>query len=336
MVSESDKSAAGPVRVLYLGGIGRSGSTVLGRMLGSVEGAVSVGEVVHLWGRGLRDDHLCGCGQRFSECPFWRAVGDEAFGSWSRVVADDMVALQHAVDRNRYLPWLMSRSGPDRYQADLADYLGVLARLYQAMARVTGGGVLVDTSKNVPYAWLLRRVPEIDLRVVHLVRDSRGVAHSWAKTSVRRPEMTDQTEYMDAVPSTKLAARWSFDNVMFDLLRMRDDHGLRLRYEDVVTDPVKALLQVADLAGLIPQPALLDSLGRGAFEPTEQHEVSGNPMRFVDGPVVLGPDVAWRTAMPARDRWTVTVLTAPLIARYGYWRRTGAGSDSQSAEPISR
>jgi Sulfotransferase family len=336
MVPVSDESTAAPVRVLYLGGIGRSGSTVLGRMLGSVDGAVSVGEVVHLWGRGLRDDHLCGCGRRFSECPFWRAVGDEAFGSWSRVVADDMAGLQHAVDRNRYLPWLVSRSGPDRYQADLADYVGVLARLYRAMARVTGGGVLVDTSKNVPYAWLLRRVPEIDLRVVHLVRDSRGVAHSWAKTSVRRPEMTDKTEYMDAVPATTMAVRWSFDNTMFDLLRMRDDHVIRLRYEDVVTDPLTCLQRVADLAGLDPQPALRESLARGEFTPTEQHEVSGNPMRFVDGPVVLGPDDAWRTAMPARDRRTVTVLTAPLIARYGYWRRAGSRSESHGAAPISR
>ena len=37
---------AGPVRVLYIGGLGRSGSTLLDRMLGQLDGVWSVGELV--------------------------------------------------------------------------------------------------------------------------------------------------------------------------------------------------------------------------------------------------------------------------------------------------
>ena len=42
-----------PVRVLYVAGAGRSGSTVLANLLGEVPGFVSVGEVRFLWERGL-------------------------------------------------------------------------------------------------------------------------------------------------------------------------------------------------------------------------------------------------------------------------------------------
>ena len=65
----------GPARVLYLGGIGRSGSTLLERMLGQIPGTCSLGEVVHLWARGIRDNERCGCGDTFHACPFWTSVG---------------------------------------------------------------------------------------------------------------------------------------------------------------------------------------------------------------------------------------------------------------------
>ena len=48
---------AGPVRVLFIGGLGRSGSTLLDRMLGRLDDVWSVGELVHLWERGRLAGH---------------------------------------------------------------------------------------------------------------------------------------------------------------------------------------------------------------------------------------------------------------------------------------
>ena len=59
---------AAPVRVLFIGGLGRSGSTLLDRMLGQLDGVWSVGELVHIWQRGLQENNLCGCGRRFRDC----------------------------------------------------------------------------------------------------------------------------------------------------------------------------------------------------------------------------------------------------------------------------
>src|SRR5947209_19958625 len=70
------------VRVLYVGGCGRSGSTLLDRMLGQVPGVLAIGEVVHIWRRGVGEDQLCGCGKAFTDCEFWSEVGDVAFGGW--------------------------------------------------------------------------------------------------------------------------------------------------------------------------------------------------------------------------------------------------------------
>src|SRR3712207_200886 len=57
----------------------------------------------------------------------------------------------------------------------------VLERLYRAIQKVSGAAVIVDSSKRSTYAVLLSLLPFADLRVVHLVRDSRAVAYSWGR-----------------------------------------------------------------------------------------------------------------------------------------------------------
>jgi hypothetical protein len=73
------------VPILYIGGHGRSGSTILAQTLGQIPGFVNVGEVWQVWYRGFRENERCGCGQPFYSCEFWRAVGDEAFGGWDNI-----------------------------------------------------------------------------------------------------------------------------------------------------------------------------------------------------------------------------------------------------------
>ena len=119
---------AGQLRVVFIGGQGRSGSTLLERALGQLPDVVSVGETVHLWDRGLRDNELCGCGQPFSACPFWSEVGQLAFGGWDRLDADDAVDLRFSVDRNRYLPLLIKPSLSRSYQRRHQQYLDRLHR----------------------------------------------------------------------------------------------------------------------------------------------------------------------------------------------------------------
>jgi hypothetical protein len=107
------------VRVLFLAGMGRSGTTLLERVMAGATGVVGLGEVVHLWKRGLVDDERCGCGLPFSACPFWQRVGAEAFGDWRKVDVDEIQRLRQRVDKVRHVPALLRRPH-GRMQADRA------------------------------------------------------------------------------------------------------------------------------------------------------------------------------------------------------------------------
>ena len=61
-------------------------------------------------------------------------------------------------------------------------FLAAAGEFYHDLARVTGASVIVDSSKSPALAALLTQVPGIELHVVHLVRDLRGVVSSGRRT----------------------------------------------------------------------------------------------------------------------------------------------------------
>jgi hypothetical protein len=307
-----------PVTVLYVGGIGRSGSTLLDRMLGQLPGFVSVGELVFLWERGLGANERCGCGATFRDCPFWTAVGARAFGGWDRVDLSAVLARKARVDRNRFVPALMARGLLPAFDARRRAHAEMLAPLYRAIHQESGADVVVDSSKHVSTAAVLRTASGVDLRIVRLIRDPRGVAHSWAK-HVGRPDV-DGTAEMARIRPARAAARWLAYNAMMEVVRLGRPSAL-VRYETLVGDPETTLRSLAGLAGRpVDPPLTFLEQGRVRLEPA--HTVAGNPLRFRNGWLDLRLDDEWTRDMARRDQRVVTGLTLPALAAFGY---LGAG-----------
>lgn len=305
------------VRVLFLGGLGRSGTTLLERVLGELPGVCPLGEVVHLWERDVRYGERCACGAPFHDCDFWWAVGDRAFGGWDNIDINRVLALRDAVERTRFIPQLAA----GRVPPETAEYAGYYARVYAAAAAVSGAEVLVDSSKHAALAYCLREAPDIDLRVVHVVRDSRGVAYSWTKR-VSRPEAHGDDEMTRYTPG-RSALLWNAHNGAFSLLRRTGTPVRRIRYEELLDNPRGAVYGLATYAGLDPSTLDLSFLHRdedGADHADLRpcHSAAGNPMRFTVGRVALRRDDAWRRSLHPRQRRLVSALTAPLLGRYGY------------------
>jgi UDP-N-acetylglucosamine transferase subunit ALG13 len=302
------------ITVLYIGGQGRSGSTLLERAIGQFDGLVSVGEVVHLWRRGLRGNETCGCGKLFHSCEFWSAVGDEAFAGWDKLDAEAAVWLRYAVDRTRYVPLMLRPSLAPFYARRHAEYIERLSKLYRAMAKVSGAKVLVDSSKHASYALLLAATPGIDLRLLHVVRDSRAVAHAWSRL-VERPEA--QGIPMPTYGPTKAAVMWDVQNSIMQTLGNRFPY-LRLRYEDFVESPKDSLLAVSKFVDNGDDASGLRFLDGDKLHLDASHTVAGNPMRFMTGDVTIKRDERWRVEMPSRNRTVVDLLTGPFRQQYGY------------------
>lgn len=320
-------------RVLFLGGLGRSGSTLIERVLGELPGVCAAGEVVHLWRWGILDDERCGCGERFAACAFWQAVGQRAFGGtgWSEPLARRMLDLRARVDRARYLPQLMAPTALHPRAAELASYLDAYRLVYTAIAAESGARVVVDSSKHSSLAFCLRHSADLDIRVVHVVRDSRGVAYSWTK-EMSRPEAADDRREMTRYSPVRSALLWDANNASLAVLGRLGVPRLLVRYEDFIADPASTVRRIAGFAGVPVSATGLSFLTPTSVTLTPAHTVAGNPMRFAVGDLALRRDDAWRERLPRGQRRLISALTAPLLSRYGY--PIGEGVSARSSDGI--
>ena len=297
--------------VVYIGAVGRSGTTLLERTLSTSPSYVALGETVHLWDRGVADHESCGCTKSFDECEFWSEVGRRAFGGWQQVDLDQIRSDRRRVDRNRYIPWLIAPAlAPASFREARRRLLGILDDLYRAIDELTDDAVLIDSSKHPSYLFLLRSMASHDVRLLHVVRDPRGVAHSWAK-QVARPESGAS---MEQLSTGRAIGRWTSHNVLLQLAPLAKVRRRRISYGRFVADPSAVGSVAGDLADHVGAEPL-------AVEGTTvtlgcDHTVSGNPSRFRTGPIEVRPDDAWRSSMPSRKQKVVGALTTPLRQVY--------------------
>ncbi len=310
-------------RVLFIGGLGRSGSTLIERLLNEYPSTFAIGESVHIWERGVRDDELCGCGDSFSECVFWSEVGRRAFGSWSEIDSERVIDMRWHTDRTRQMPQIVRALRGKTLPSEHRDYLDLIGSVLVAAGELarerTGAEIILDSSKHLSSAALYSLDERLDVRVLHVLRDPRGVAYSWTK-EIARPEASggDMAE-MPRYSPARTAGRWVSDNTGFAQLERLGVPTLRLRYEDFLNDSLGSLRTIATFAGIEPP-----DFPEGVFDgstgvlATPMHSAAGNPMRFGSADVTLRLDDAWTTKLPAQQRRVVSAITGPARKIFGY------------------
>jgi hypothetical protein len=300
-------------KVLFIGGEGRSGSTVLERLIANEPGTCAIGEGKYLFERGIGSGELCGCGSPVPECELWSTVGQRLVGGWDSPEGRDLVAFFARFNSPRNLPAAVLGRGRGVRRAQK-----VLAELYPIIAEVSGSPLVIDSSKHPAWAYLLAGTDTVDVRVVHLVRHPSGVVQSWSR-AVERPqaEVGAGDRLMPAHRPAEVAVRWAIFNRLFHRLARRSIPTVLVRYEDYVEDLEGTMRACLGLFGL-PYGTAPAGMGNG-------HGIAGNPSRFADGDQAIRVDNRWITEMGAIRHFMVSTLTWRTRSAYGYrWRRDRA------------
>lgn len=304
------------VKLLFIGGYGRSGSTLLEQILGQIDGFFPVGEIRYIWDRSFAQNQLCSCGAKFSRCDFWRAVVDRAFGGWNNLDFNEIRALKDRVDRKRFIPMMaMPMLRTSVFEKALAAYSQVLLRLYTAISKVSGCRVIIDSSKNPSHGFLLNTLKNIDLYVIHLVRDSRAVAYSWLRKKIR-PEIHWKKQTMPIHSIMKSSVEWLALNMLTQSMMYFNSNYIVKRYEDFVAELNLSLKEISEY--LNENEPDLSIKSNCIYNIVKAHTVSGNPIRFMGNEIKVRPDREWQRKMPKGKRAAVSCLTWPLLCRYRY------------------
>ena len=88
------------VKVLYIAGLGRSGSTILGNTLGQLEGFAHVGELLEIWTILASGRVACGCGVPVAACNIWGDVLNTAYGGIDQSFVARMIEFRNLKARD--------------------------------------------------------------------------------------------------------------------------------------------------------------------------------------------------------------------------------------------
>jgi len=306
------------MKILYLMGAGHVGSTVIDVVIGAHPRIESLGEAWKLplaWAD-PESERVCACGAAIAECAFWR----EARKLWAQQVGDDdvarFVALMRRFDGSgNALAWPRMLRSRLRPSAEFREYARRNLALYEAVVRVAGKAAVVESSLSPRRAFVLSCTPGIELHLVHVVRDGRGVIWSHknpAKAALRKSFEPKTTRHVTRY--------WLTANLQsgFVFAQLPPERRMRLRYEDFATDPDAALARLGafvgeDLSGLLtPERAI-----RQPAPP--RHTPGGNRVRLQQD-VQVRQDFGWQEQLPAQDRAFFWRWAGWLARRYGYSR----------------
>jgi hypothetical protein len=294
-------------KIIFIAGLGRSGSTIIDNILGQADGFFSAGEARDLWNQGCEEP--CSCGKPLKDCDTWVKIFLAAYGREpAGVDFAHALRMSQRLDRLRHLWWLVTSAG--RTMADrsgmASEYLEITRRLYTAIFEVSGAKVIVDSSKGPSHAYLLECIGLADLYVVHLTRDPRAVVFSWGHSKGKWPPKGLVRASM-AWNANNFASEWLWGG--------RNGRYMRVNYEDFAEHPRSVMQSILKFAG--EAQAELPFISENVVELRTLHGYGGTPGRYT-GRIDIAPDAKWRSKMKLRQKLAATAITAPWLLRYGY------------------
>lgn len=265
-------------RVLYILGAGHCGSTLLSLLTNAHSQCIAVSELSKI---GRARAH----GDTALQSTLWRDVA-ACFESRTGMQFEEL-SLEHP-HWSSLLRW-----GDNQVTA----WAQPRAELMQCIAEISGRNWVVDASKSWQQLYLMERSGLFDLRVVHLVRDPHGIVHSYSKKYGRL---------------RRGLSKWLRHSTASTAIGMRmDERFMRVRYEDLASDPAATLEKICGLVGIPYEPSMLQ------YRKATWLGLGGNRMaRRTDETITI--DERWKTEMRPTERVVVDVFSAAFNRLFGY------------------
>lgn len=302
-------------------------------LLGAHPDACTVGELKGA-SRGNPDTYCCSCGARIRECGFWQKISAAMLArGYTYEVTSAGTDIKAVAGRyaQRLLRPLHRTAGLERVRDALlnlspdwrAHLLRTQARnaaLVETLQEVSGARVVIDSSKTGLRLKYLLRNSALEVRVIRLLRDGRGVSLTH----------TNPGEFADAsaphlrsggtggpghtgLSMQEAASLWKDSNAEADRITttLGPAQCLTIRYEELCATPAKTMRAVCEFLDL-------DPFDPGTnFRARKQQHVVGNGMRM-DASSEIRHDERWRTHLTPEQLNVFNEVAGVLNRRYGY------------------
>ena len=261
------------MKVIYIAGYGRSGSTVLDILISKKDDSIlGAGEMTYVV-EDILSNQNCTCGHKYARCSTWSPI----------------VNLSLTLEDCNFLRTMESRGGmvdlfhvPIFSKKDSDRYKGISLNIFEELGQYQ---VIVDSSKTAHDAFwrpfLLSSVADLDVYVIHLKRDLFSVLKSvWKKSN-----WSEEGKTKGRHPVHRLARSfvgWILAN--YQAYRMKRllgvDNYLYVDYSDFLNNPENTFNAIGKLIGQ-DFSSHANAIKNGAeFLMSDSHNVGGNRLRL--------------------------------------------------------
>jgi hypothetical protein len=295
-------------KLLYIVSSGHSGSTLLDLICGTIPTVFSMGEM-HFFSWQLKQGEIkddpqtyCSCGKYFDQCSFWLPIlnslseekGVDIFNcpakinfSLNKGIVRHRKYYKHVV-LNKLLtysykyPILLGGARKIVYTAYKQGIKNTWS-LYDKVAQQSNTEYVVDSSKNIHRALLLKMFRPNDVKILVLKRNVHGVASS-SHIELTKEVIKERVDQWIKLYRKRLPVY---------LKNLECDEYREIKYEKMCSNYNDLRIEIADFLGI--NTAKIKPINY--IYPHKYHTVQGNPMRLKKDAVEIKYDERWKSRL---------------------------------------
>lgn len=333
-MSLSPKEASSPKPTLvYVSAASHSGSTLSTLLIASHAKFCTVGEL-KASNLGDPDQYRCSCLEPIKECGFWQKIHSvmarkgHDFKIWN---ANTNFSESNNPYAQRLLRPLVRGKGVEFFREFLLrlipgwrkEFKNKLERnkaYIETVCEVTSKNFLVDSSKIGLRLKYLLKIKDINVKVVRIVRDGRGVALTYinpsefadAKNTAHRGGGGGTSRAHEELNMVEAAREWRRSNEEAEtiLKQLPAENSITVRYEDICNSTVSELNRIYQFLGV-------EKIQEVPNYRLNNKHLIGNGMRLdTDSEIKL--DERWRSQLTKQQLEEFDAIAGDLNRHYGY------------------
>ncbi len=296
------------LNVGYITSSSFSGSTLVSFLLNMHPKISTVGEMDG-WNYGEDEVFLCSCGKTLDTCPMFQHIASSFKKNHLKFDCKDFgtkYSLSNNESLNRYLTQDCKLNSSlveklrDRVISSIPPYGNKLKAIdlankvfMESSLQYGNSDIFVDACKDPYRIRLLSRIKEIDLKIIYLVRDFRGVVFSNIKNKKR--------------PVAIAMRLWLREQTVINRIISEFPFVMMVKYEDICRDPTSKL---KELHSFLRVEAYHNE---GSFRSVENH-IIGNSMRLSSMDKII-LSTQWKEKLSKNDLSQIEKMGVEFIER---------------------
>ena len=283
------------IKLIYLMGAGRSGTTALAIILGSHKDILCLGEL-HQFHEHILNGKSCTCSKVLSECEVWSPVIKQL--NYPQNLISEIDKENNKVQKHKnILPLILDVANKSLTNKFIDNQL----ELFNAIKKANPiKGYYLDSAKYIARALALRKSDEIDIRIIYLNRDPRGVIWSFKKQVQTSRSAIRTVGYYWIINL--------FGHLVYLLLPKKNI--LKINYEELSDNPNQSFNKIGKFIGL-DLSEISDRIDK-ELPFKMPHIVGGNRLKK-NKSLLFKRDFVWREKSGAFFRYFYYILTLPFM-----------------------